>query len=137
MSKSIPQVQKYMTAMPHTIGADQPLSAARKTLNKLGVRHLPVLDGGRITGLLSDRDINLLATFGGVDLNKALVSDAMVEDPFIVTPATPLTDVVAEMAEKKLGSALIVQQNGTLVGIFTYVDALRTLAEVFETRLKK
>jgi CBS domain-containing protein len=41
------------------------------------------------------------------------------------------------MAETKIGSALIVQDNGTLVGIFTYIDALRVLSEIFATRLKK
>jgi CBS domain-containing protein len=41
------------------------------------------------------------------------------------------------MAENKIGSILVAQENGTLVGIFTEIDAVRTLAEVFSTRLKK
>ena len=137
MSKAIPQVQKYMTPMPHTINVDQPLSAARKTLDRLHVRHLPVLSSAKIVGLISERDINLLATFSGVDMEQAKVSDAMVSDPYIVPPDAPIDTVVTEMAERKVGSALVVQDNGTLVGIFTYVDAYRTLAEVFDKRLKK
>jgi len=60
----------------------------------------------------------------------------MAVDVFRVQPETPVTEVVAEMAEAKYGSALVTQPNGTLVGIFTTVDALHAFAHVFETRLK-
>ena len=137
MTKAIPTVAKYMTLLPHTIGPQLSLSLARKRFDEHKIRHLPVLSGGKIVGLLSERDMNLLATFKGVDMEASKVSDAMVSDPYVVTPDAPLTTVVAEMAERKLGSAIVVETNGTLVGIFTYIDALRTLAEVFDHRLKK
>jgi acetoin utilization protein AcuB len=88
-------------------------------------------------GLLSFQDVNLLSSFSSVDLNTATVDSAMARNPYCVTPDTPLDLVASHMAEQRIGSALIIQENGTLVGIFTDTDALRALAEVFQTRLKK
>ena len=137
MSKGIPPVSKFMTTTPHTIEPNQPLSEAKRWMLEHGVRHIPVRSGGEVVGLLSDRDVSLLSTFSGVDLTKAKVKDAMAVDVFKVQPDTPVTDVVLEMAEAKYGSALVTQPNGTLVGIFTTIDALRAFSHVFETRLKK
>ena len=136
MSKAIPPVSKYMTAMPHTIEPNQTLADAQRRLREYGVRHLPVRSGGEVVGLLSERDINLLATFSGIDTTKSTVKDAMTTNVFKVEPETTVDQVAMAMAEKKYGSALVVQGNGTLVGIFTVVDGLRALGELFATRLK-
>jgi acetoin utilization protein AcuB len=55
--KSVPTVDKYMTSHPHTIGVDQPLSLAHKIMTEFRIRHLPVLDGGKLVGVISDRDL--------------------------------------------------------------------------------
>lgn len=119
-------VQKFMTAMPHTIGKDQPLARAEKMMRDLRVHHLPVLDGGRLVGILSDRDIKLVETLKDVDPQTVLVEEAFTPDPYIVSPTTTLKEVCATMAEKRYGCALI-EENHKLVGIFTWVDALRAL----------
>jgi acetoin utilization protein AcuB len=54
------------------------------------------------------------------------LEDIMIPDPFVVTPETPVSQVVAVMMEEKYGCA-IVQKNEELVGIFTTIDALRIL----------
>ena len=138
MSKGVPPISKYMTPMPHSIEPHESLEVAKKRMDENNFRHLPVLSGGKVAGLLSERDVSLLATFKGVDMRHSKVSDAMMFDPFCADPSDLVDDVCAHMAENKIGSALIVQKsNGKLVGIFTYIDALRCLAELFETRLKK
>jgi len=137
MSKVIPQISKYMTAMPHTIGVEQSLKVAKDLMQKHGIRHLPVKSGGKLVGLVTERDINLLASFAEVDFSHSTVKDAMSTDLFEVEPDTTVDLVAAEMAEKRIGSALIVQSNGTLVGIFTAIDALQCLAHEFAGRLKK
>ena len=58
--KAIPIVQKYMTHVPKSIGYDQTIAQANDFMKKLKLRHLPVLKGGKLVGLISDRDINLL-----------------------------------------------------------------------------
>lgn len=135
MSKAIPPVQKYMTSAPHTIGVEQSLVQASELLKKYGIRHLPVLKGGQLVGMLSDRDIAVISAFAGALPEKMLVEQAMSADPYTVAPETLVSEVAAEMAEKKYGSAIVVHQH-KVVGVFTAVDACRVLAEVFETRLK-
>ncbi len=134
--KSIPQVQKYMTTSPHTIGAEQPLSQAKELMTSLAIRHLPVLHGGKVVGLISDRDLNLISSFSDVDLRSTKVEDAMSTDPYTIHPDASLDEVALEMADKKYGSAVVVQ-NGHVVGIFTVVDALQALGELLQGRLGK
>lgn len=135
MTKAIPTVQKYMTTCPHSVGTDQTLSVAQKMMSDLGIRHLPVLQGGKLVGIITDRDLKLIETFRDVDPHKMKVSDAFVPEPYTVKPSSPLDEVCAIMAENKIGSALVVD-NDKLVGIFTWVDALRAFSELMSTRLK-
>ncbi|HEX4926202.1 MAG TPA: CBS domain-containing protein [Bdellovibrionales bacterium] len=134
--KAIPQVQKYMTYVPKTIGSDQTIALAADYMRKLHIRHLPVLKGGKLVGILTDRDINLVSGFKDVDPMTLTVDEAFTPEPYFTKPDAPLDQVAAEMAEKKYGCALVVD-NGKLVGIFTEVDALRALSELFQTRLKQ
>jgi acetoin utilization protein AcuB len=134
--KSIPTIQKFMTYVPKTIGTDQTIAAASEVMKKLRIRHLPVLRAGKLVGILTDRDVNLILGFKDVDPTTLKVEEALTPEPYFTTPDAPLNEVVSMMAEKKFGCALIVD-NGALVGIFTEVDAFRALAELLETRLKK
>jgi acetoin utilization protein AcuB len=136
MSKAIPTIQKYMTTTPHSIGADETIEAASQLLRQHGVRHLPVLEGEQLLGVLTDRDIKFVEGFRDVDPTTLTVAEAMIEEPYSVSPATPLDEVTSTMAEKKYGCAIVVQ-NQRVVGIFTTVDACRALSELLVTRLRK
>lgn len=133
--KAIPSIEKFMTTSPQTIGADMTLAKAEKLMGELRVRHLPVLDGARLVGVLSDRDIKLVESFKDVDPESVSVREAFSEEPYTVSPKAPLSDVCAEMASHKYSSVLVVD-NHKLVGIFTWVDALNAMRELMETRLK-
>ncbi len=134
--KAIPTVQKFMTYVPKSIGYDQTIAQASEFMRKLHLRHLPVLKGGKLVGILTDRDINLVLGFKDVDATTMKVEEAFTPEPYFTTPTAPLNEVVAQMAEKKYGCALVVD-NGQLVGIFTEIDAYKALAELLETRLKQ
>jgi acetoin utilization protein AcuB len=136
MSKSIPTIQKYMTTTPYTVRPDLALAAADKIMHEHNIRHLPVLNSGQLVGLLSQRDIRLIESFKDVDIKEVQVVEAMSPEVFEVAPDAPLDEVVLAMAAKKFGSA-VVTQNGKVVGIFTTVDALQTLAELLQTRLAR
>lgn len=98
--KSIPQVQKFMTTTPHSVGTDQTLQVAMELMSEHGIRHLPVLKGGKVYGILTDRDVKFISSFKDVDASKVLVEEACHEEPFSVTPGAMLDEVVADMAEK-------------------------------------
>ena len=94
------------------------------------VHHLPVTDGNRLAGIITDRDIKLLLgpELGSPDPKELTVEDAYVSDSFIVDLDMPLVDVLAEMIERHLGAALVTT-HGRLAGIFTVMDAARVLYE--------
>lgn len=134
--KAIPAIDKYMTSAPITIGAEQSLEKAAKLMHEHRIRHLPVLKGGQLVGILSDRDIKMVTSLKDVDPTKVLVDEALTSDPFTVSPKAALNEVCAQMAEHKYGSVLVLD-NHKLVGIFTWVDALYAFQELLDTRLKK
>ncbi|MEI7974313.1 MAG: CBS domain-containing protein [Bdellovibrio sp.] len=129
----MPTIQKHMTTMPHTIGADATLDKAEKFMREYRIRRLPVLHGGELVGVLSDRDVKMVETFKDVDPTKVKVEEAMSADPYITLPGAALDEVSLMMAEKKWGCALVVD-NKKLVGIFTWVDALKAIGEILKTR---
>jgi len=118
-----------MTDTPELIGKDQSMSHAHEIMREREIRHLPVMHGGKLVGLVSERDLHLIETLRDVDPSEIRVEEAMTQDVYAVSPETPLEEVVREMAERKIGSAVVVEGR-KVVGVFTTVDALDTLAEI-------
>jgi acetoin utilization protein AcuB len=98
-------------------------------MRKHDVRHLPVLSGGRLIGLLSLRDLHLIETLTDSLPDEVTVEEAMSPDPFSVSPDAPVDEVAQVMAQKRYGSAVVIDGN-QVVGVFTAIDGLRALAEV-------
>jgi acetoin utilization protein AcuB len=136
MTKPIPTIRRYMTTSPHTIGKSQTLAFAHKMMREHHFRHLPVLEGGTLVGMVSERDLHLIETLRDVNPEKVTIEDAMSQAPYSVSPDAPLDEVVAEMAEHKYGSAVVID-NGKVVGVFTTVDAMVAFAELLHSRLAK
>lgn len=128
--KQMPKIEKYMTAMPHTIGLKIGIKKALEMMREYQIRHLPVQEGGKLVGIISDRDIKLASSF--TDSYHLTVEEVMTPDPYTTTPQASLSDVVFEMAEHKYGSAIVKQENGKVVGIFTATDGLRVLGETLQ-----
>ena len=131
MARPIETVGKHMTANPLAIEKTKKLEEAQRLMREHGIRHLPVVDGGKLCGILSDRDVHLTRSLRAVDHGTMLVGDAMTPNPVSYTSTTPLKDVAQLMSQFRCGSILVVDQ-GRLVGIFTTVDALRVLADKIE-----
>jgi acetoin utilization protein AcuB len=122
-----------MTPAPQTIGPTRSLAVARRMMQEHGIRHLPVLDGGRIVGLLSERDLFLVESLPNVNPTDVRVEEAMVQEVFTVQPDTPIGEVVEQMIARKLGSAVVCDDD-RVVGVFTTIDALGALHELLEER---
>ena len=100
----------------------------------LRFRHMPVTDGGKLIGLVSERDLarvlgsSLLPHKGRQDRFLAehfRVADIMTTDVETVAPDAALVDVAAKMVTRKLGCVPVVDADGTLVGIITEADFVR------------
>ncbi len=129
MTRNTPTVADFMTPSPHSIGMSQSLEEAHRLMRDYRIRHLPVLHGGKLVGLVSERDLHLLETFRDVNAAKVTVEEAMTSDPYVVAPDTPLTRVALEMWKYKYGSAVVIQ-GSQLAGVFTTIDALGALATI-------
>jgi len=125
----IATIARHMTPAPATIEADRSLAEAHRILRRRGIRHLPVVAGGQLVGIVSLRDLHLLETLRDVDPEKVTVDEAMTRGPFTVAPGASVEKVATTLAENKWGSAVVVDE-GKVVGMFTTTDALRLLARL-------
>ncbi len=123
-----------MTTAPATVGSDQTLDQASRLMRERDIRHLPVVDDGKLVGLISERDVAMISNLQGVDPAVETIGNAMTAAVYTVEPDTALDDVVEVMASQKFGSVVVVQ-NGKVVGVVTTVDVCRALAELLRTRL--
>jgi acetoin utilization protein AcuB len=131
--RQYPEIREFMTPAPLTIAPTSSLSKAVKTMREHQVRHLPVVDRGRVVGILSQRDILIMESLPGVNPTEVRVDEAMVRDVFAVRPDAPVGEVVAAMLERKLGSTIVTEREQVL-GVFTTTDALRALHTLLERR---
>jgi acetoin utilization protein AcuB len=133
MIAAAPSMATYMTRSPHGIGVDQSLSTARSFMKKHEVRHLPVLSGGELVGVVSERDVALIDALSDADPERVSVEEAMSPSTYSVSPDTPLEEIARTMAEHKYGCAVAMKE-GRVVGILTIVDVCRALAELLHGR---
>ena len=120
-------VERFMSLSPYTVHRDLPLTAAHRLMHEQDIRHLPVVDRGHLIGVVSERDVRLLGNLRDVDLGRMTVEDAMKSDIFVVRPTANVQEVAYEMATRKLGTAIVVDPNKIVVGVFTTADAMEAL----------
>lgn len=128
----IPAISHYMTRSPQTIQRTATLADAHRMMREHDVRHLPVLVGTTLFGVVTQRDLYLLETIAELDIEGIDVGEATTERPFIVTGDTALDEVLEIMTEKKYGSCIVMGRDG-VEGIFTTTDACRVLATLLKT----
>lgn len=125
----MPAVARYMTRRPVTIDSVATLAAADRLMRVHQIRHLPVVDGGRLVGLVVAHDVHMLELVGRLDLERAAVGSIMIREPFTVRESEPLDHVVDAMAARRLDAVVVLDLLGVR-GIFTAVDACEALASV-------
>ena len=124
-------IADFMSPVPLTIGKQQTLAVAHEMMRRKQVRHLPVLEEGRLVGVVSLGDLHLVETLPDCPPDGVLVCEAMTSNPYSVSPDAPLAEVARVMAERKIGCALVMD-NGHVAGIFSTVDALDALASMLD-----
>jgi acetoin utilization protein AcuB len=120
-------IEHYMSSVLVVVGPKQPIAEASRLMRLHEIRHLPVVDRGRTVGVISQRDVYLLETLEDVDPARVLVEEAMTREMYTVVPDERVDVVAREMADRKIGSA-VVARGEQLLGLFTTTDALRALA---------
>ena len=128
--KKMPLVGAVMTSFPYFVDSDDPLGRLEKMMDDRGIRHLPVKEKGKLVGIVSERDLHHRLPRNAPPEAKSQLRarDVMVADPYVVNFNTPLSEVVAQMGLRHIGSA-IVTRRGKLAGILSATDVCRIFAE--------
>jgi acetoin utilization protein AcuB len=124
-------VRDWMTRDPVSVAPDYPVSRALALMERSGVRHLLVVEGDRLTGIVSNRDVRRLVGAAAPAALAAPVSRIMSEGPITVPPDTSIAVAARLLLEERIG-ALPVLDGGRVVGIFTTADAIDALLALVE-----
>ncbi len=116
-----PKVRDVMTSAIDTATKSQPLREAARMMKTGDYGSMPVVDDGRLVGMLTDRDIVVRAVAEGLDPNVALAGDFATPDPVAVEPEQPLDEALALMARHRV-RRLPVVEDGMLVGVLSQAD---------------
>jgi acetoin utilization protein AcuB len=123
-------VEEFTTPDPITATETTSIESLIHMMKDNGVRHLPIVRGSKVVGIVSDRDVRLASGLGSREKTEIQAHDIMVSDPVTVNANASLDDVAFEMSQKKIGSVIVNDDNENFVGIFTVTDALNALIEI-------
>jgi CBS domain-containing protein len=118
-------VKEVMTPGPASIASDALVVEAARRLASEDVGSLPVVEGDRLVGMVTDRDIVLQVVAKDLDPNKVPVSDVCSESPVTAEPDEALDEALQRMAKEQV-RRLPVVSDGRLVGILAQADIART-----------
>ncbi len=127
-------IQEFTTPYPVTAREDSSIDELLDIVKNLKVRHIPIMSDGKITGIVSERDLRIVSALSAREKFLVRANDLMTPDPVTFQSDTSIEDVILEMSEKKIGSVLVANKNGDLQGIFTVTDALDVLVEILRGR---
>jgi acetoin utilization protein AcuB len=126
------KVVDVMTKDPLTVSPIESVGKADELMAENTIRQIPVVDGGELIGIVTDRDIRSFlsgALLENLDTReKALhtaVREIMTTEPRFLAPDDDLQDAVEILVEEKFGAIPVVDEAEGLVGIVSYVDVLR------------
>jgi acetoin utilization protein AcuB len=131
-------VRDVMTSVLVTVEPSTQLLDAALALRSHSIRHLPVLEGGKLVGLLSDRDIQRSAPSRLIPITEEgynavfernTVNRVMTRDPVVISPDAVLAEAIVLMQQSRCGSLPVVD-HGELVGILTRGDLLEALHRI-------
>jgi acetoin utilization protein AcuB len=130
------RVRDIMTAKPITVDPETPMLEARQRMLEERIRHLVVVEEGRVVGIVTDRDIRLNLPSPATSLSvweinyllaQVTVGGVMTTSVIVVHPDRSIAEAARIMIDHKIG-ALPIVEDGRLVGIVTESDFVRAMA---------
>ncbi len=124
-------VRDIMRSPALSVSADTTLEDAYRTMQARGIRHLPVLEGGTLVGVVTDRDLRLAtsALAPAPFPPESRVSAVMSRSPLTADASDPVEDAARTMRERKIG-CLPILEDGRLIGIITGLDLMDALVSL-------
>ena len=139
------RVSRYMTQKLITATPEMSVKDAFLVMRRHRVRHLPVVEGDRLVGIISDRDLRRPQWVDALDdwttyyqINDDIrVKDAMTSNPEVVRTFDPIARAVRIFRERRYGALPVMDKEGSLVGILSAQDLLLALEELLDRSRKK
>ncbi len=133
-------VREWMTKDPVTADPSTSIQAAWKLMQERRIRHLPVVEEGRVVGIVTDRDLRRVLPSPATSLeihevhyllDKLRLSEVMTKDVITTTAFTPIADAARTLLRNRIG-ALPVMVGGIMVGILSQTDVLEAFTSATE-----
>jgi acetoin utilization protein AcuB len=121
------KIKERMSLDPHTVGPDASVDEALGIMTAHGVRHLPVVDDGKLVGLVTDTQLRS-AWFPSL-LEEVVVREVMTADPFTIDQESTVYQAARLLYNHKLTGLLVLDQ-GKLAGIITLADILGVFVDL-------
>ena len=118
-------VQDLMTSNPRTIGSESSVVEAAKIMRDEDVGIVPIVDGDRLVGTITDRDIAIKVVAEGKDVGSTTVGQVASRDLVTVDPQQDLDEALRLMAQHQVRRLPVVEEDGRLVGILAQADVAR------------
>ena len=118
-------VREVMTSNPCSIDADKPVAYAAQMMRDEDVGLAPIVEGDRLVGTLTDRDIAIRVVAEGRDPESTTVREVASTDLVTVDPQQDLDEAVRLMAQHQVRRIPVVEEDGRLVGVVAQADVAR------------
>jgi len=119
------RIADLMTQNPRTITPDSSVADAAKMMRDDDVGLLPVADGDRLVGTLTDRDVAIRVVAEGRDPDSTKVNEVASTDLVTIDPEQTLDEALRLMAQHQVRRLPVVEEDGKLVGIVAQADVAR------------
>jgi acetoin utilization protein AcuB len=122
------KVREWMARKLITIDKETTIQDAISLMKKHSIRHLPVLEGGRLIGLVTDGDMRQV--FVASLIEELDIDDVMIKDPITVTADTEIEDAAKIIYYNKIGALPVVDERYQAIGIVTVADIMAAFIEL-------
>lgn len=122
-------IAHYMTREPITVGPRDTVQHAASLMDELNVGALPVCEGERVVGIVTDRDITVRATAAGLDPARTVVDLVMTDRVRCCSPGQSAAEVLRQMSTTRIRRLPVLDDAERLVGIVSLGDIAAQQAE--------
>lgn len=130
MRRKAPLVRDCMTHLPVEADRCETVADAEQLMAAHNIRHLPVMSGSHLKGIVSQRDLQAARVRCGDEADRKALEDVCEAEVLAVSPVMAIDQVAEQMLARQVGSAVVVD-GGYVVGMFTTTDALKLLRRLF------
>jgi CBS domain-containing protein len=118
-------IRELMTENPKTVSSDASVVEATRVMRDDDVGLVPVVDGDRLVGTVTDRDIAIRVVAEERDANSTAVREIASTDLVTIDPEQDLDEALRLMAQHQVRRLPVVEEDGRLVGIVAQADVAR------------